>query len=70
MCFITCEFALTSCIFFDTTGLRRVQCPTLVIGVQSDMLFPVWQQREIATILREGILVLPPLSCIPGAELS
>jgi len=34
------------------------------------MLFPVWQQREIATILREGILVLPPRSCIPGAELS
>ncbi|ODQ81223.1 hypothetical protein BABINDRAFT_33828 [Babjeviella inositovora NRRL Y-12698] len=26
----------------------------LVIGVESDILFPVWQQREIAEVLRKG----------------
>lgn len=34
------------------TGLSRVRCPTLVLGVQSDILFPVAQQKEIATCLR------------------
>ncbi|TPX32560.1 homoserine O-acetyltransferase [Synchytrium microbalum] len=28
--------------------------PTLVLGVQSDLLFPVWQQREVADALRQG----------------
>ncbi|KAJ2314333.1 homoserine O-acetyltransferase, partial [Coemansia sp. RSA 2704] len=28
--------------------------PALVLGVQSDILFPVAQQREIAEILREA----------------
>ncbi|KAG0258399.1 hypothetical protein BG011_003329 [Mortierella polycephala] len=27
--------------------------PTLVLGIQSDILFPVWQQKEIADCLRE-----------------
>lgn len=26
----------------------------LVVGVESDILFPVWQQREIATVLEQG----------------
>ena len=33
-------------------GVARVRCPTLVIGVQSDILFPCWQQREVADLLR------------------
>lgn len=36
-------------------GVARVKCPTLIIGVQSDMLFPVWQQRELAKILEDGL---------------
>ncbi len=35
------------------TGLERIDCPTLVIGVESDLLFPVWQQRELASGLEE-----------------
>ncbi|KAI1313909.1 hypothetical protein EDD11_002409 [Mortierella claussenii] len=27
--------------------------PTLVLGIQSDILFPVWQQKEVADCLRE-----------------
>ncbi|CAG8771901.1 10633_t:CDS:2, partial [Racocetra fulgida] len=35
-------------------GLSRIQIPTLVLGVQSDILFAYWQQREIADCLRRG----------------
>lgn len=31
--------------------IRRIGCPTLVVGVSSDLLFPVWQQRELADAL-------------------
>ena len=27
--------------------------PTLIVGVKSDILFPVWQQRELADLLGE-----------------
>ena len=37
-------------------GVSRVRCPSLVIGVVSDLLFPCWQQREIATILERAKL--------------
>ncbi|KOS13745.1 homoserine o-acetyltransferase [Malassezia pachydermatis] len=33
-------------------GLSRVQVPVLIIGVQSDILFPVEQQREMAECIR------------------
>ncbi|KAI8371347.1 homoserine O-acetyltransferase [Radiomyces spectabilis] len=33
-------------------GMRGINMPTLVLGVQSDILFPVWQQKEIAECLR------------------
>ena len=33
-------------------GLSALQHPTLVMGVSSDILFPAWQQREIADTLR------------------
>jgi len=34
--------------------LAGVHCPALVIGVESDALFPVWQQRELAAFLKES----------------
>ena len=34
-------------------AVERILCPTLVIGVTSDILFPVWQQRELADALRK-----------------
>lgn len=33
-------------------ALARIESPVLVIGVSSDILYPTWQQEEIATILR------------------
>ncbi|KAJ1718758.1 homoserine O-acetyltransferase [Coemansia erecta] len=35
-------------------GVGQAMQPTLVLGVQSDILFPVAQQREIADILRQA----------------
>ena len=35
-------------------GVARVRCPTLVLGVRSDILFPATQQRELADLLRRG----------------
>lgn len=35
-------------------GVARVKCPTLIMGVHSDVLFPVWQQRELGRILRDS----------------
>ncbi|KAJ2751859.1 homoserine O-acetyltransferase [Coemansia aciculifera] len=35
-------------------GVRNAMQPTLVLGVQSDILFPVRQQKEIADILRRA----------------
>jgi len=35
-------------------GVSRIRCPTLVIGVRSDILFPSWQQRDLAVRLREA----------------
>ncbi|KAF9114143.1 hypothetical protein BGX27_011571 [Mortierella sp. AM989] len=34
-------------------GMRSMKdIPTLVLGIQSDILFPVWQQKEVADCLR------------------
>ncbi|KAJ3413862.1 hypothetical protein HDV05_007383 [Chytridiales sp. JEL 0842] len=33
-------------------GMSVIKVPTLVLGVQSDILFPIWQQKEIAECLR------------------
>ncbi|KAI8974283.1 homoserine O-acetyltransferase [Pilobolus umbonatus] len=33
-------------------GMKNIKMPALVLGVQSDILFPVWQQKEIAECLR------------------
>ncbi|KAI8823360.1 Alpha/Beta hydrolase protein [Fimicolochytrium jonesii] len=37
-----------------TRALTRLQMPTLVLGVQSDILFPHWQQKEIAACLKDA----------------
>lgn len=29
-------------------ALSKVKCPVLVMGSQTDILFPVWQQKQIA----------------------
>lgn len=35
-------------------GLSPIKMPTLVLGVQSDILFPYWQQKEIADCLKQA----------------
>lgn len=38
-----------------TEGIGRIaHKDILVVGVESDILFPVWQQREIASVLQQG----------------
>jgi homoserine O-acetyltransferase len=34
--------------------IANIGCPSLVIGVTSDLLFPVWQQRELARLLEDA----------------
>ena len=31
--------------------ISDIKAPALIIGVKSDILFPVWQQRELAALL-------------------
>ena len=33
--------------------LADIRCPSLVVGVTTDVLFPVWQQQELARLLGE-----------------
>ncbi|XP_062515149.1 uncharacterized protein LOC134190685 isoform X2 [Corticium candelabrum] len=35
-------------------GVARVKCPVLILGVQTDILFPVHQQQEAAELLRKS----------------
>lgn len=35
-------------------GLARVKCPVMVIGIKTDILFPIQQQRELATELQNS----------------
>lgn len=37
-----------------TEGLSRIVCPCMVIGVQTDILFPVRQQRDLAESLQNA----------------
>lgn len=36
------------------TALKRVICPVMVMGAQSDILFPIAQQREMSRLLKEA----------------
>ena len=52
-------------------GLARVRAErTLIIGVETDFLFPLWQQREIADCLRDSgrEVLFSALSCIHGHD--
>ena len=35
-------------------GVSRVKCPVMVIGVQSDILIPCWQQKEKSDLLKKS----------------
>ena len=35
-------------------GLAHVTCPVMVIGVQTDILFPISQQRELSSVLQSA----------------
>ena len=35
-----------------TDVLAKIQCPVLVLGSQTDILFPIWQQKQLA----EGLI--------------
>jgi homoserine O-acetyltransferase len=35
-----------------TVALAKIQCPVLVLGSQTDLLFPIWQQKQLA----EGLI--------------
>lgn len=37
----------------SSATLASIEAPTLIVGVKSDILFPVWQQRELAKLLGE-----------------
>ena len=36
------------------TALKRVVCPVMVMGVQTDILFPIEQQREMSKLLKNA----------------
>lgn len=41
-------------------AMKQIQGKTLIIGVRDDFVVPVWQQRELATMLiKSGIYVSP-----------
>lgn len=35
-------------------ALARINCPVMVLGVKTDVLFPIWQQRELAAACRSA----------------
>jgi homoserine O-acetyltransferase len=35
-------------------GIDRITCPVLIVGVTTDVLFPVWQQRELRDLLEKA----------------
>lgn len=52
-------------------GLAKAMHPALVIGVQHDVLFPVWQQKEIADSLKQAgnkNVVYYELDCVFGHD--
>ena len=35
-------------------AFSKIKCPTMIMGAQTDILFPVAQQREIARYLKDS----------------
>ncbi len=46
------QFSVTSERDRLIKGMEKIKMPALILGVQSDLLFPVWQQKEIADCLK------------------
>jgi homoserine acetyltransferase len=38
----------------STAALSTIRCPVLVLGSQTDILFPIWQQKQLAEGLIES----------------
>ncbi|MGH0030126.1 MAG: homoserine O-acetyltransferase MetX [Myxococcota bacterium] len=38
----------------DGPDVDHIRCPALVVGITTDVLFPVWQQRELAEALKKS----------------
>lgn len=36
------------------SALQRIRCPVLVLGSKTDILFPIWQQKQLADGLIEA----------------
>jgi homoserine O-acetyltransferase len=45
-------FNLTEGYDDPIAALSKIQCPVLVLGSQTDILFPIWQQKQLA----EGLI--------------
>ena len=45
-------FNLTEGYESQNDALSQIQCPVLVLGSQTDILFPIWQQKQLA----EGLI--------------
>jgi homoserine O-acetyltransferase len=45
-------FNLTEGYDDPTAALAKIRCPVLVLGSQTDILFPIWQQKQLA----EGLI--------------
>lgn len=35
-------------------GVSRVQCPVMVLGAQTDLLIPIWQQEQMVNLLKDS----------------
>jgi homoserine O-acetyltransferase len=38
----------------ERAPIERVECPVLIVGVTTDGLFPIWQQRELRDLLQKA----------------
>jgi homoserine acetyltransferase len=47
-------FDMTDTRMPGSPSIANVRCPALVMGVTSDILFPIDQQREIVRLLGQG----------------
>ena len=47
-------FNLTEGYTHSNDAFSRIVCPVLVLGSQTDILFPIWQQKQLAEQLTES----------------
>ena len=42
-----------------TDVLAKIRCPVLVLGSQTDILFPIWQQKQLAEgLIQSGTMAI------------